>query len=60
MFWRFCVLLLAVIATVKLVKAEGSEDDIALDDGVLVLTAANFDKAVAKHEDLLVEFCKLT
>lgn len=33
--------------------------DIEEDEGVLVLTTANFDEALEKHKLLLVEFCKL-
>lgn len=35
-----------------------ADDDIKLDEGVLVLTKGNFQKALADNEYMLVEFCK--
>jgi len=45
-----------------LVLCDGSEDapEIKEEDGVLVLTANNFDHALSKHQHVLVEFCKFT
>jgi hypothetical protein len=34
------------------------EDEIAEEEDVLVLTKDNFDGALAKHNHVLVEFCK--
>ena len=33
-----------------------SDEDIEVDEGVLVLTEANFDEAIKKHEFVLAEF----
>ena len=33
-----------------------SDEDIEVDEGVLVLTEKNFDKAIKKHDFLLAEF----
>ena len=33
--------------------------EIAEEEGVLVLTEANFDQALADNQHILVEFCKL-
>lgn len=49
----FC-LFLAVTASVY------AEEEIKLDEGVLVLTTANFKSAVADNEFILVEFCEYT
>jgi hypothetical protein len=35
-----------------------ASEEIKVDDGVLVLTKANFKEAVTDNEFLLVEFCK--
>lgn len=35
-----------------------ADDDIKLDEGVLVLTKGNFQKATTDNEYILVEFCK--
>lgn len=34
------------------------EDEIKTDEGVLVLTKANYEKALSDNEFVLVEFCK--
>lgn len=35
-----------------------TDEEIKVDDGVLVLTKANFKNAIADNEFVLVEFCK--
>ena len=45
------VLALAALLTISAVNAETE-----IDEDVLVLTDANFDEELAKHEFLLVEF----
>lgn len=46
---------IVLLAFVGLIHAEA---EIKLDDGVLVLTKANFKEALEKNEFVLVEFCK--
>lgn len=46
--------LLIVVLAVSLSQA----DDIKEEDGVLVLTKANFQEAIKQYEFVLVEFCK--
>jgi protein disulfide-isomerase A1 len=48
----FVVLLVAL--------ASRADEEIKSEDGVLVLTKANFKKAVADNEFILVEFCEYT
>ena len=45
------VLALAAIIAISAVQADPETDE-----GVLILTDANFDEAITKHENLLVEF----
>jgi hypothetical protein len=47
---KICVLF--IVAAMNAMKALGVE----MEDGVLILTDSNFDKELAKHENLLVEF----
>jgi hypothetical protein len=47
---KICVLF--IVAAMNTMKALGVE----MEDGVLILTDSNFDKELAKHENLLVEF----
>lgn len=47
----FQILALSALLSVTTVTA-----DAELDEGVLVLTDANFDEELAKHDHLLVEF----
>ena len=51
-------LLLLTLASICLaVRAEEAEDGlIVVEDGVLVLTDANFDKAIEANSQILVEF----
>lgn len=36
----------------------GAKSDVQVEDGVLVLTAENFDSVIEDNEYVLVEFCK--
>lgn len=47
----FCLILVAISPAI-------SDEEIKLDDGVLVLTKANFQSAITDNEFILVEFCK--
>jgi hypothetical protein len=49
---------LSVLLIVALVGAVFCEEEITEEENVLVLTKDNFDAAVAKHNYVLVEFCK--
>ena len=50
-------LLLALASICLAVRAEDAEDGlIMVEDGVLVLTDANFDKAIEANSQILVEF----
>lgn len=48
----YAVLIVALIGFVC------GEEEITEEENVLVLTKANFDAAIAKHSNILVEFCK--
>lgn len=37
-----------------------SDDEIKTDEGVLVLTKGNYEKAIKDNEFVLVEFCKFS
>lgn len=47
---KICILF--IVAAMNAMKAFGAE----MEDGVLILTDQNFDKELAKHENLLVKF----
>ena len=52
--------MLKVMVLVALVALSAADEkpEIELEQGVLVLTTANFDAAVKDNEFVLVEFCK--
>lgn len=52
----FVGVLLAIFSFSGYINAE---EEIKLDEGVLVLTKANFQQAIESNEFVLVEFCKL-
>ena len=47
-----------VLAALVALSAADDKPEIELEEGVLVLTTANFDAAVKDNEFVLVEFCK--
>lgn len=49
---------LATLCVLLSVGAVFCEEEIKLDEGVLVLTKANFKQAIADNSFVLVEFCK--
>ena len=53
----FLVLILSLVA---IAFGENDSVEIQEEEDVLVLTEANFDKAIADNEHILVEFCKYT
>lgn len=48
----------AVLLLLALGAALCAADEIEVDDNVLVLTNSNFQKAIASHSNILVEFCE--
>lgn len=51
-------LLVCLLLAVLSVSTTFADDDIELEEGVLVLTKGNFQKAIDSNEFILVEFCK--
>lgn len=49
---------LATLCVLLSVAAAFCEEEIKLDEGVMVLTKANFKQAIADNSYVLVEFCK--
>lgn len=49
---------LATLCVLLSVAAVFCEEEIKLDEGVMVLTKANFKQAIADNSYVLVEFCK--
>jgi len=48
-----------VLAAILFVACSyADEAEVAIEDGVLVLTETNFDEVLKSHEFILVEFCK--
>ena len=54
-----CLLSLVAIAFGES-EEKASSDEIELEEEVLVLKDANFEKAITENEHILVEFCKYT
>ena len=52
-FFKYCFLVSLLV-----VGSYSSESEFKLDEGVLVLSKADFPKAIESVEHLLVEFCK--
>lgn len=50
--------LLPVVLAVVVVVLVSADEEITKDEGVLVLTKKNFQKATEDNEFILVEFCK--
>ncbi len=53
---HYCLAITLAVAALFAPAAMAGDDDIEEDNGVLVLTEKNFDKAVETHEMILVEF----
>lgn len=51
-------LLLLLGLGLRVAADEGPAEELEEEDGVLVLRAASFDRALAAHPHLLVEFCE--
>lgn len=56
---RFAVAIIPCLMTALFAVAL-CENEIKTDEGVLVLTKGNYEKAIKDNEFVLVEFCKYT